>query len=53
VFAPRTRVQVVVSEGVAQADNAGEVYQESTRLSSQVTVSHCESGSFGATRDLR
>jgi hypothetical protein len=38
---------------VAQADNAGEVYQRSTRLSSQVTTSHCESGYFGATSDLR
>jgi hypothetical protein len=41
------------AEDVAQADNAGGVYQGFTRLSSQVTVSHRESGSFGATRDLR
>jgi hypothetical protein len=30
-----------------------EVYQGSTRLSSQVTVSHRESGSFGAGNDVR
>jgi hypothetical protein len=41
------------AEDVAQVDNAGGVYEGSTRLSSQVTVSHCESGGFGATRDLR
>jgi hypothetical protein len=39
-----------VWKDVAQADNAGEAYQGSTRLSSQVTTSHCESGYFGATR---
>jgi hypothetical protein len=34
-------------------DNLVEVYQESTRLSSQVIVSHFQSGGFGAGSDSR
>jgi hypothetical protein len=34
-------------------DNALEVYQESTALSSRVIVSHLQSGRFGTKGDLR
>jgi hypothetical protein len=42
-----------LAEDVAQTDNASGVYQGSTRLSSQVTVSHLQSERLGVMRDLR